>query len=82
VIHRLVVTNFPEAQMAHKFFIRHFGMLGLALFLTLPALAQKVLPKPNDREVDRVQAMVTQAKKEAEQFLKLVANQTTRTIRT
>lgn len=56
--------------MAHKFFTRHFGMLGLTLFLTLPALAQKTSPKPNDREMDRVQAMITQAKKEAEQFSK------------
>jgi hypothetical protein len=40
------------------------------LFLALPAMAQNTPPKPNDREMDRVQAMITQAKKEAEQFTK------------
>ena len=62
-----------KGQMAHKFFTRHFarhfGMLALVLLLALPVLAQKTL-KPNDREMNRVQVMITQAKKEAEQFSK------------
>ncbi len=56
--------------MAHKLYTRSFGMLGLALFLMLPALAQKTAPKSNDREMDRVQAMIAKAKKETEQFSK------------
>jgi TolA-binding protein len=44
------------------------SLLGLVLFLAPPAIAQKTTP--NDREMDRVQAMITQAKKEAEEFSK------------
>src|ERR1044072_2727197 len=53
-----------------RLFARRFGMLGLLLFLAPPAVAQKTLSKSEDREMDRVQAMITQAKKEAEQFSK------------
>jgi len=58
--------------MAQKSFVRLFGsLLGLVLFLVLTAIAQNSSrPAPNDREMDRVQAMITQAKKEADQFLK------------
>ncbi len=60
--------------MAQKSFTRLFGslviVLGLVLFVALPATAQNKLPKRDDREMDRVQAMVTGAKKEAEQFSK------------
>jgi hypothetical protein len=40
------------------------------LFLALPAIAQNTQPKHHDHEMDRVQEMITQAKKEAEQFSK------------
>ena len=43
---------------------------GFVLFLSLPVIAQNTPPKSNDRESDRMQAMITQAKKEAEQFSK------------
>src|SRR5262245_843779 len=57
--------------MARKSVTSLFGSLpGLVLFLALPAIAQTTPPKPNDREIDRVQAMITQAKKEVEQFSK------------
>jgi TolA-binding protein len=57
--------------MAQKSFIRLFGGLhGLVLLLALPAIAQNTPPKPKDPEVDRVQAMIADAKKEAEQFSK------------
>jgi tetratricopeptide (TPR) repeat protein len=46
------------------------SLLGLVLFLALPAIAQNKSPKRDDREMDRVQAMITQAKKEAEEFSK------------
>jgi len=55
--------------MALKSFTRLFGSLpGLVLFLALPTIAQNSTPKPGDAEMDRVQAMISQAKKEAEQF--------------
>jgi len=60
--------------MRLKSFTRRLGrpgsLLGLVLFLALPAIAQNKLPKRDDREMDRVQAMITQAKKEAEEFSK------------
>jgi hypothetical protein len=62
--------------MRQKSFTRRFGsLLGLVLFLTLPATAQNTRPKPADAksadaEMGQVQAMVTQAKKEVEQFSK------------
>jgi len=57
--------------MALKSFTRLFASLPcLVLFLALPVIAQNTPAKPNDREMDRVQAMITQAKKEAEQFSK------------
>jgi TolA-binding protein len=57
--------------MRQKSFTRLFGsLLGLVLFLTLPAIAQNKRSKPEAREMDRVQAMIDQAKKEAEQFSK------------
>lgn len=57
--------------MAQKSFTRLFGSLHcLVLFLALPAIAQNTRPKPNDPAMDQVQAMITQAKKEAEQFSK------------
>ena len=60
--------------MRRKSFTRRLGspggMLGLVLFLVLPAIAQNTPPKPDDREMDRVQAMITQAKKEVEHFTK------------
>jgi hypothetical protein len=57
--------------MAQKSFTRVFGsLLGLVFFLALPAIAQNTSPKPADAEMDRVQAMITQAKQEAEQFSK------------
>ena len=60
--------------MGQKSFTRRLGspgsLLGLILFLAVSAIAQNNAPKPNDREMDRVQAMITQAKKEAEQFSK------------
>jgi TolA-binding protein len=46
------------------------SLLGLVLFLALPAIAQNKPTKRDDREMDRVQAMITQAKKEAEEFSK------------
>ena len=60
--------------MRLKSFTRRLGrpgsLLGLVLFLVLPAIAQNKPPKRDDREMDRVQAMITQAKKEAEEFSK------------
>jgi hypothetical protein len=51
--------------MVQKSFIGLFGTLyGLVLCLALPAIAQNTPPKPKDVEVDRVQAMITQAKNE------------------
>lgn len=46
-------------------------LMGFVLFLTLTALTVNAqnTPKP-DKEMDRVQAMISQAKKDAEQFLK------------
>ena len=49
---------------------RQGSLLGLVLFLALPAIAQNKPPKRDDREMDRVQAMISQAKKEAEEFSK------------
>lgn len=47
-----------------------FGtLLGLVLLVTISTRAQNA-PKPADREMERVQAMISQAKKEAEQFSK------------
>jgi hypothetical protein len=60
--------------MRQKSFIRRLGrpgsLLGLVLFLALSAVAQNKPPKRDDREMDRVQAMITQAKKEADEFSK------------
>jgi hypothetical protein len=60
--------------MPEKSFTRRFGrpgsLLGFVLLLALPAIAQNKLPKRDDREMDRVQSMTTQAKKEAEEFTK------------
>jgi len=58
--------------MGQKPLSQLFGsLLGLVLFLALTAIAQNSSrPTANDHEMDRVQAMVTQAKKEADQFLK------------
>lgn len=59
-----------------KSFTRRFRtLLGLVFFLVpiiaaIPAIAQNKSPKRNDLEMDRVQAMITQAKNEAEQFTK------------
>jgi TolA-binding protein len=50
--------------VARKSFTLFGSTLGLVLFLALPAIAQ------NNREMDRVQAMIAQAKNEAEQFSK------------
>lgn len=44
--------------------------LGFILLVTLSARAQTGSPKPVDKEMERVQAMVNEAKKEAEQFTK------------
>jgi hypothetical protein len=46
------------------------SLFGLILLVTLSTRAQNALPKPADREMERVQAMISQAKKEAEQFSK------------
>ena len=51
--------------MVHKTPARLFG---LALLLTLTVNAQN--PRPPDREMDQVKAMIDQAKKDAEQFSK------------
>jgi tetratricopeptide (TPR) repeat protein len=57
--------------MRQESFTRRLGsLLGLVLFLGLPAIAQNSAPKPADPEMDRVQAMITQSKKEAEEFAK------------
>ena len=46
-------------------------LLGLVLLLALPALTTSTQKPPTpDPEMDRVQAMISQAKKDAEQFLK------------
>ena len=60
--------------MRQKCFTRRLGrpgsLLGLVLLLVVTAIAQDKPPKRDDREMDRVQAMITQAKKEAEEFSK------------
>jgi len=60
--------------MRQKSFTLRLGSLGslpgLVLFLALPAIAQNTSPKPDDVEMERVQAMITQAKTETEQFSK------------
>jgi hypothetical protein len=59
------MTNMPQksAQL--------FGsLLGLILLITVITRAQNASPKPADREMERVQAMISEAKKEAEQFSK------------
>ena len=60
-----------------KSFTRRFRtLLGLVFLLVLPSIAaipasaQNKSPKRNDREMDQMQAMITQAKNEAEQFTK------------
>jgi hypothetical protein len=62
-------------KMRYRTLARRFGslgkamcLLGLGLLLTLTVNAQNT-PAP-DKEIDRVQAMVSQAKKDAEQFSK------------
>jgi len=60
--------------MRQKSFTRGFGSLaslpGLVFFLALPAIAQNTSPTPADAEMERVRAMITQAKNETEQFSK------------
>ena len=60
--------------MPEKSFTRRLGrpggLLSLVLFLVLSAVAQNKPPMRDDREMDRVHAMVIQAKNEAEQFTK------------
>ena len=60
--------------MLQKSFTRRLGrpgsLLGILLFLALPVIAQNKPAKRDDREMGRVQAMITQAKKEAEEFSK------------
>lgn len=57
--------------MAQNSVAQLFGsLLGLILLVTLSARAQNAPPKPPDREMERVQATINQAKKEAEQFSK------------
>ena len=60
--------------MRQKVFTRRLGRLGslfgFVLLLALPAIAQNKPPKRDDREMGRVQAMIAQAKKEAEEFSK------------
>lgn len=63
--------------MREKSFTRRLGgwawlgsLLGLVLLLVQPAIAQNTSPKPADAEMERVQAMITVAKTEAEQFSK------------
>ena len=60
--------------MRQESFTRRIGrpssLIGLVLFLAVPAIAQNKPAKRDDREMDRVQAMITQAKKEAEEFSK------------
>ena len=46
------------------------SLLGLMFLVTLTARAQSTSAKPDDPEMDRVQAMVRQAKQESEQFAK------------
>ena len=57
-------------NMRKMSFTQLFGSLLALVFLVLPAIAQNTQPKTNDREMDRVQAMITQAKQEVEQFSK------------
>jgi hypothetical protein len=67
-----------EGHMRYRTFDRLFGssgvaggLLGLALLLTLTALTVNAQNTPApDKEMDRVQAMISQAKKDAEQFSK------------
>jgi len=65
---------YARHNMRLKSFTRRLGrpgsLLGLVLFLAVPAIAQSKPPKRDDRDMDRVQAMITQAKKEAEEFSK------------
>lgn len=60
--------------MRQESFTRRIGrpasLIGLVLFLAVPAIAQNKPAKRDDREMDRVQALITQAKKEAEEFSK------------
>ena len=57
--------------MAQNPVARLFGsLLGLVLLFTLSTSAQNAPPKLADREMERVQAMINQAKKDAEQFSK------------
>ena len=57
--------------MKRKIIARLFGsLLGLMFLLTLMTRAQDKPFKPDDPELDRVQALISQAKKESEQFSK------------
>jgi TolA-binding protein len=57
--------------MARKFPVQLFGsLLGLILLLGVTARTQNTPSKPDDPEMNRVQGMITQLKKEAEQFAK------------
>ena len=57
--------------MKRKTIAQLFGsLLGLMFLLTLTATAQNTSAKPDDPELERVQAMVRQAKEESEQFSK------------
>ena len=57
--------------MKRKTIAQLFGsLLGLMFLVTLTARAQNTSAKPDDPELNRVQAMVRQAKEESEQFSK------------
>lgn len=58
------MTNVLQKSLAQLF----GSLLGLVLLFTVSARAQNAAPKPADREMERVQAMISKAKKEAEQF--------------
>ena len=57
--------------MKRKTITQLFGsLLGLMFLVTLTARAQNTSAKPDDPELDRLQAMVRQARQESEQFSK------------
>jgi tetratricopeptide (TPR) repeat protein len=64
-------TSEQERMMTQKTSARFAAsVLGFILLLPLTARSQNTSLTPDDREVDRVQAMVLQSKNEAEQFSK------------
>src|SRR5256714_6434454 len=63
------ISNTRRGKMKRKTIAQLFGsLLGLMFLLALTARAQNTSAKPHDPELDRVQAMISEAKKESEQF--------------